>query len=353
MRLHPSRMSVILSSAVVLTALGCEDDDMGSNMTSGGNGGISTAGSSSGGSATSSLGGAPARGGNGGASNAEDFDPQVPPTSAAQTELWLQKKFYADWVCESEPNAKTDGAAAIHVHGAKTRVCSNVRLAASTSEAEFPAGAASVKEIYDAGGNLTATVLSVKVAAESDAGKGWYWYESPSSAGLGLTQCTGCHQAAGADADHPGAGDFVYFQVRGEAEIPPLDPRAMQAWLDAGHYKSWSCEDAPNMKTDGAAAIHVHGVTRVCNNPRLAASVADHEFPSGVASVKEEYSGSKLMGHVVSLKVAAKSGSGDGWYWYAGASSAGFGLTGCTGCHSAAGSDADHPGAGDYVYFKN
>ena len=344
MRFCPTRASVFLVCLVPLAALGCDGDDMESGANGGG------AGLGSGGSG---AGGAGSKGGSGGNPSAGDFDAQVPPTSAAQTKLWLEKKFYADWVCESEPNAKTDGAAAIHVHGKKTRVCSNIRLATSSADAALPVGAASVKEIYDASGDLTATVLSLKIAADSDGGKGWYWYESPTSAGAGLTQCTGCHQAAGSDADHPGAGDFVYFQVKDESELPPLNPAAMRAWLDAGHYKTWSCEDAPNMKSDGAAAIHVHGVTRVCNNARLAATVANGEFPSGVASVKEEYSGSQLMGHVVSLKVSAQSDGGAGWYWYGGPNSAGLGLTGCTGCHSAAGSDADHPGAGDYVYFKN
>jgi len=137
-----------------------------------------------------------------------------------------------------------------------------------------------------------------------------------------------------------------------EPDVPPTDPQAMQVWLDAGYYKDWSCEDKPTKKTDGAPSIHVHGDTRVCTNPRLARANATGEFPSGVASVKEEYSGSTISALVVSVKVASKSDNGAGWYWYGGPTRAGFGLTGCADCHRAAGSDADHPGS-DYVYFKN
>jgi hypothetical protein len=271
-------------------------------------------------------------------------------------EAWLDEGFYDDWVCEPEPNTKTDGAAAIHVHGDATRVCTNILLAASRlrSEGEFPVGAASVKEVYDEQGALGARLVSVKTAPESDGGEGWFWYAAPDVAGHGLTDCTGCHAAAAEDADHPGAGDFVYFRVNDEEELPPIDGSAMQAWLEAGHYLDWDCESTPGRKTDGAAAIHVHGNNRVCTNARLAAASGEGEFPAGSASVKEIYSGENISSYDVYVKVAAESADGAGWFWYGGsADSSGFGLSACTGCHSAAGTDADHPGAGDYVYFKN
>jgi hypothetical protein len=128
----------------------------------------------------------------------------------------------------------------------------------------------------------------------------------------------------------------------------------MQTWIDAGHYADWQCETDPTTKTDGAAAIHVHGKTRVCTNPRLQRASGGGEFPAGVASVKEVYSGDAISSYDVYLKVSADSAGGDGWYWYgASARTSGLGLGTCTGCHGAADSDADHPGAGDYVYFKN
>jgi hypothetical protein len=92
-------------------------------------------------------------------------------------------------------------------------VCSNDLLAKTDrGDAEYPKGVASVKEIYDASGKHTLTAVSVKVAADSDGGKGWYWYEGANEAGIGRATCVGCHGAAGSDDDHPGAGDYVYFR---------------------------------------------------------------------------------------------------------------------------------------------
>jgi hypothetical protein len=142
------------------------------------------------------------------------FDPQLPPTETRRVESWLARGFYKDWVCEDEPTAKTDGAPAIHVHGGKSLVCTNALLASSEREdgEEYPKGVASVKEILDSAGKLTLTAVAVKVADESDGGKGWYWYEGARYSGTGVAACTGCHSAAGSDADHPGAGDYVYFR---------------------------------------------------------------------------------------------------------------------------------------------
>ena len=144
----------------------------------------------------------------------DDFDPQLPPTAIKRVEAWLARGFYKDWKCEDEPTAKTFGAPAIHAHGGKSYVCSNQLLADSdiTGAEEFPEGVASVKEILDDAGKLTLTAVAVKVAAESDGGKGWYWYEGARYSGVGIGTCTGCHGAAGSDDDHPGAGDYVYFK---------------------------------------------------------------------------------------------------------------------------------------------
>jgi hypothetical protein len=291
----------------------------------------------------------------------ERFDPQLPPTDAEAVQRWLAKGYYMDWVCEGEPNAKTDGAGAIHVHGAKTRVCANVLLAASRApgtSGEFPAGVAAVKEVYDAEDTVIATVVSVKAEATSAGGDNWFWYESPSAQGFGFAGCTGCHSAAGADDDHPGAGDFVYFQTKDEAQLPPVgDVAELETWLAAGYYLNWKCEDEPSVKTDGAAAIHVHPKNRICVNDRLASGAGSNgEWPAGVAAVKELYGdtadGGVMTSAVLYSKINSASGEGDGWFWFAGEGSTGFGIPGCTGCHSAAGSDNDHPGAGDFVYNR-
>ena len=147
-------------------------------------------------------------------SGREDFDPQRPPTDTKRVEAWLARGFYQDWVCEDEPTAKTDGAPAIHAHGGKSYVCSNELLAQTERKdgEEYPRGVASVKEILDSAGKLTLTAVAVKIADDSAGGKGWYWYEGARYSGVGVSTCTSCHSAAGSDADHPGAGDFVYFR---------------------------------------------------------------------------------------------------------------------------------------------
>jgi hypothetical protein len=148
------------------------------------------------------------------ASGQASFDPQRPPAETKQVEAWLARGFYKDWLCEDEPTAKTDGAPAIHVHGGKSLVCTNALLARTerAGDDEYPEGVASVKEIVDAAGKVTLTAVAVKIADQSDGGEGWYWYEGARYSGVGISTCTGCHGAAGADADHPGAGDFVYFR---------------------------------------------------------------------------------------------------------------------------------------------
>lgn len=149
------------------------------------------------------------------------FDPELPPTEPEAMAAWLAGGYYLDWACEGEPNAKTEGASAIHVHGAKTRVCANELLAGAPvprTDATFPAGVAAVKEVFGEDDNLLATVVSVKTAADSDGGNNWYWYMNAETQGFGIAGCAGCHSAAGSDIDHPGAGDFVYFHVTEETD---------------------------------------------------------------------------------------------------------------------------------------
>jgi hypothetical protein len=68
----------------------------------------------------------------------------------------------------------------------------------------------------------------LKLSADSAGGANWYWYEDnptlnpaggvvadgKGDAGNPKTVCVGCHVAAASDAAHPGAGDFVYTQVK-------------------------------------------------------------------------------------------------------------------------------------------
>jgi hypothetical protein len=77
---------------------------------------------------------------------------------------------------------------------------------------QWQAGVASVKELFTADGEPAGIAVAVKVASDSDEGAGWYWSEGDGVAGFGVAGCTGCHLAASSDADHPGAGDLVYFR---------------------------------------------------------------------------------------------------------------------------------------------
>lgn len=145
----------------------------------------------------------------------------------------------------------------------------------------------------------------------------------------------------------------------GDSQTPPTTAPETSAWLSAGHYLSWKCENAPSEKTAGNASIHVHGRNRICVNQKLEEATspgANGAWPSGVAAVKEVYQGDDIATLYVEAKIQADSANGDGWYWYNGAPGAnGTGATGrpeCVGCHRAAGSDAEHPGPGDYVYTK-
>jgi hypothetical protein len=199
--------------------------------------------------------------------------------------------------------------------------------------------------------------VEVKTAAQSDKGDGWYWYKDASGVadGFGFAGCTGCHSASGSDSDHPGAGDFVYFQETDPTQIPSIgDAKSVSQWLEMKYYDDWECEKDATEKRDGAAGTHVHGINRVCSNRRLAEKIpASGKWGAGVAAVKEILDADGKVGLIaLYLKVSQQSADGTGWYWYEGASNQGFGVNACTGCHGAAGSDAGHPGA-DYVYFRN
>ena len=144
------------------------------------------------------------------------LDPQVPPADAMQMSAWLARwkseGWEDEWVCEDAPTAKTQGADAIHVHNdanGKNRVCNNQRLADAPPGKPVPEGSAALKFV---GENI---YVEVKTAPESAEGNNWYWYAPGGSPqGKGIEACRACHSAAGADADHPGLGDYVYFQVQ-------------------------------------------------------------------------------------------------------------------------------------------
>ena len=126
---------------------------------------------------------------------------QLPPTGRAALETWLATGAYSTWSCEPSPHpARPPGA-----HGSN-RICSNDAIA-GTATGPLPAGAASVKELYE-NGNRIGFAVAVKRQADSAGGTGWYWFENFGGTiyadGPGVSLCTGCHE----DGD-----DFVFTRV--------------------------------------------------------------------------------------------------------------------------------------------
>ncbi|HEY5375584.1 MAG TPA: hypothetical protein VIK01_18015 [Polyangiaceae bacterium] len=167
-----------------------------------------------------------------------------------------------------------------------------------------------------------------------------------------------------------GSSDNTASTSAGDAQTPPTtNGNDVEAWLKAGSYKSWSCETVshPQLK------VSPHGQNRICSNDLIASFTGTGERPKGSAAVKELLDDSDaIVGYAVSVKLAAASDSGNGWYWYeripkdsmaaphdtggvvadgpGTAQTAGTKL--CVGCHSAAGSDDTHTvtKSSDYVY---
>ena len=136
----------------------------------------------------------------------------------------------------------------------------------------------------------------------------------------------------------------------GDAQTPPAEGTALDAWLLTGAYKSWACESGPMSPRPNGA----HGRNRVCSND-LAHMNSGGEYAVGAASVKEVFDGgTQIIGYAVSRHTKAGQ-TADTWYWYeksgGRALADGVGPALCNGCHSAAGTDAGHQGH-DYVYLQ-
>lgn len=115
----------------------------------------------------------------------------------------------------------------------------------------------------------------------------------------------------GCASDDPVAQPDASTQVpQGDPQLPPQGHAAIKAWLAAGHYKAWACEDAPHPARPPGA----HGTNRICSNAKLSAS-ASGPYPVGAASVKELYQSGNITGYAVGLKIAEGTAAGS-WYWY-------------------------------------
>lgn len=156
-----------------------------------------------------------------------DPDAQLPPQGHDAIEAWLAEGHYKRWACQPAPH----GPLKVSPHGMQ-RICSNQALSSHPPDGgEYPVGAASVKELYDAAGTtLVGYAVSLHTKPGTDGGD-WYWYErvpldhpampdaqgvvadGSGDSGRARDLCVSCHIAAGLDADHPGH-DFVYVQVQ-------------------------------------------------------------------------------------------------------------------------------------------
>jgi hypothetical protein len=127
---------------------------------------------------------------------------------------------------------------------------------------------------------------------------------------------------------------------------PRGDQAAMEAWLAAGHYLAWRCEDV----ISPPRGLGGHGRQKICSNDVLLASTSG-TYPVDSASVKLMYGAmDQPNGFSVGLKVTDGPG-GFTWYWYervgaspAGPAKSGVGIPDCAVCHQQA--------ARDYVFFR-
>ncbi len=143
---------------------------------------------------------------------------------------------------------------------------------------------------------------------------------------------------SGGGAAPPDVAEGTGDAFPGTAELPPRGAAAVRQWLAAGHYLMWTCEPAPHAARPPGA----HGMTRVCSNAELAASISG-DFPVGAASVKELHGSSGITGYALSARIDATAGAA-GWYWFevigqsVVADGVGVGL--CVNCHD--GAPRDH-----------
>jgi hypothetical protein len=188
--------------------------------------------------------------------------------------------------------------------------------------------------------------------------------------GLVTTGCSGDDPSAMEDENTLGARNPDGME--GDAQTPPTtNGAAVEAWLEKGDYKSWTCETVAHAQLK----VSPHGFNRVCSNDKATSFTGgvNDERPVNTAAVKELYDDtSKLVGYAVGVKIKASSDGGNGWYWYErvpldsaaphdengvvadGLGSAGAAKNICVSCHAGAGSDAMHDitGSADFVYLQ-
>jgi hypothetical protein len=120
----------------------------------------------------------------------------VPPTNGASLLKWLQAGSYKAWPKESAAHRSMGPHQTLVI----TYLSPALDKSLTAKSASHPKGSAAVKELLDATGKVNGWAVSVKTAAASDGGKGWYWYEILGASGSnvvaqanGVPLCVGCH----------------------------------------------------------------------------------------------------------------------------------------------------------------
>jgi hypothetical protein len=108
----------------------------------------------------------------------------VPPAALANGETvpttpdallkYLGSGHYRSFEHESKPRPPSQGSPHGTVQTYLNPILANSLRAKRDSH---PVGAAAVKELYGANGQLRGWSVMVKTRADSNGGKGWYWYE--------------------------------------------------------------------------------------------------------------------------------------------------------------------------------
>ncbi len=146
-----------------------------------------------------------------------------------------------------------------------------------------------------------------------------------------ITCAAACATACGSASDLPPPDPLAP-----NAQTPPVEQVALDAWLAAGTYKDWNCETTAHEARPGSG----HDRNRICTNTLQSTHTSTAPYPVGAASVKELIDDD---GNVEGYAVYLRADEGDGgekrfWYEVIGGDviAIGYGHTTCTGCHGGA-----------------
>lgn len=129
--------------------------------------------------------------------SAPGYSSDVPPVDGTKLFEWLKSGQYKHWAREAEKHP----SAGPHPSAVIAYLNSKLDESLTANSKSHPSGSAAVKELFSNNGELSGWAVSVKTDEDSQAGKGWYWYEilgtEPDARvvadGNGVPLCFGCH----------------------------------------------------------------------------------------------------------------------------------------------------------------